>query len=333
LSKEEKLAWSFFLRRKCATLYLHFPCFDGIISGVVAILFLEKSRGWKFKTIEPVNYGLKKTWLDTSLPQRSAVVDFLYHPQAEFWADHHPTTFLTDEVKVDFEQRKGPCHIYDKQSGSCASLLWRNMGESFHADRRLEEMVRWAEKIDSAAYDSVEEALSSAHPALILSKSLAIDADHQYCTFLITRLRSASLQETAQSEEVQKRLTKAQDLGSLGLERVRQTIQLEGDVAVFEANSEGALISRYSPYYFYPKAQYSIGVTHTKHSIVVTAMRNPWLDFESLNLGEFVKEFGGGGHQRVGSVVLGKEYCAEADTIVEKLLEKLNRIPERLGTK
>jgi hypothetical protein len=70
------LAWSLLYWRRRATLYLHFPCFDGIISGVLAILFLEKSRRWNFKKIEPVNYGLKKTWLDTSLPERSAVLIF-----------------------------------------------------------------------------------------------------------------------------------------------------------------------------------------------------------------------------------------------------------------
>jgi hypothetical protein len=319
------LAWSFLHWRKHATLYLHFPCFDGIISGVLTILFLEKSRRWKFKTIEPVNYGLKKTWLGTPLPKHSAVVDFLYHPQAEFWADHHPTTFLTDQVKADFEQRKGSFRIYDKQSGSCASLLWRNMGESFRGDRRLEKMVHWAEKIDSAAYDSVEEAFSSGDPALILNNSLAIDADRQYCKFLVSQLRSASLEVIVQTEEVRKRFAKAQELGLLGLERVRLTIRLEGDVAVFEANTEGALINRYSAYRFYPKARYSIGITHTKYSIVVSSMRNPWLEFESLNLGEFMSKFGGGGHQRVGTVVLEKEHRGEAQRITEKLLKELNR--------
>lgn len=323
------MAWSLFYWRKRATLYLHFPCFDGIISGVLAILFLEKARGWKFETIEPVNYGLKKTWLDTSLPKRSAVVDFLYHPQAEFWADHHPTTFLTDRVRADFEQRKGSFRIYDKQSGSCASLLWLNMGKSLGDDQRLKEMVHWAEKIDSAAYNSVEEAFSSDHPALILNKSLAIDAASQYCTFLVGRLRRASLGAIVQAAEVQTRFAKAQELGSLGLERVRQTIHLEGDVAVFEANSEGVLMNRYSAYHFYPKARYSIGITHTKHSIVVTSMRNPWLDFESLNLGEFMTQFGGGGHQRVGTVVLDKERSAEAHGIARRLLEELNRTSEK----
>lgn len=319
------MSWSLFPWRKRATLYLHFPCFDGIVSSVLAVRFLEKSRGWRFKTIEPVNYHLKKQWLETPLPKRSAVVDFLYHPRAEFWADHHPTTFLTEQVKADFEGRRGPGRIYDRQSGSCASLLWREMGDSLSPDPRLEEMVCWAEKIDSAAYESVQEALSEAHPALVLSRSLSIDADHEYCTFLITRLKRASLRETVQTDEVQKRFAKAQELGALGLERVRQTARLEGNVVIYETDNEGVLINRYSPYYFYPKAHYSIGTTYSRRSVVITAMRNPWLEFESVNLGEFMRKFGGGGHQRVGSVVLARDSQLDAHQVSQELLQELLR--------
>src|SRR5579872_7540227 len=78
-------------------------------------------------------YHQQKEWPDTRLPRHSAVVDFLYHPQAEFWADHHETSFLTDQLRADFEARKDKSRskdesrfkdasrFYDKQSGSCAS--------------------------------------------------------------------------------------------------------------------------------------------------------------------------------------------------------------------
>jgi hypothetical protein len=306
-------------------LYVHFPCFDGVISGVLTTLFLEKSRRWKFKTIQPVNYSLQKEWLNTVLPKRSAVVDFLYHPKAEFWADHHPTTFLTEQLKTDFEQHKNSNLIYDRRSGSCAALLWRTVRTSFRDDQRLEEMVLWAEKIDSAAYESVEEAFSTGHPALVLNKSLAIDADAAYCQFLITGLQKKFLQEVVQTQEVQERFIKAKELGSSGLDRVREAIRLEDSVAIYEVNSEGVLINRYSPYYFYPKAHYSISMNHSKRSIVVSAMRNPWLNFESMHLGEFMRQFGGGGHQRVGSVVLNENDHAQARKVVESLLRELRQ--------
>lgn len=309
--------------RKRAALYIHFPCFDGVISGVLATLYLEKTRGWKFKRIQPVNYHMQKEWLDTLLPRRSAVVDFLFHPQAEFWADHHPTTFLTEQLRADFQNGNNPSRIYDRQSGSCASLLWRTIGSALQPDSRLEEMVRWAEKIDSAGYDSVEEAFSNAHPALVIYRSLTIEADQQYCEFLIRKLKKRSLQEMSGSKEVQRRFLRAQERSTLGLERVRQSIRMEGTVAVCEASSDGVLMNRYSPYYFYPQARYSIAVTHTKYGAKITAMRNPWINFESMNLGEFMRRFGGGGHQRVGSVNLPQEREGEAGKIVEELLKVL----------
>lgn len=318
------MAWLIFSRRRRAKLYVHFPCFDGVISGVLATLYLEKSRRWKFEAIEPVNYHRQKEWLQTRLRRRSAVVDFLYHPQAEFWADHHPTAFLRDHLKADFESHKNGSRFYDRKSGSCASLLWRELGGTLGPDPRLEEMVLWAEKIDSATYDSVDEALSASHAAIILSRSLAIEADQKYCTFLITKLQHVSLDEAIRASEVQNRFVRAQELGTLGLDRVRQTIRLEEEVAVYEASSEGVLMNRYSPYHFYPQARYSIGITHSKHSTKITAMRNPWINFDCVNLGEFMRKFGGGGHQRVGSVILAEQRQPEANEIVPQLLQELS---------
>ena len=326
------MSWLTFPWRERATLYLHFPCFDGVISGVLATLYLEKTRRWKFNRYQPVNYHQQKEWLQTRLRRRSAVVDFLYHPQAEFWADHHETSFLNEQLRADFLSHKDSLHIYDEQSGSCASLLWRELGSAIGPDPRLQEMVRWAEKIDSAAYDCVEEALSSSHPALTLGRSLAIDADQPYCKFLITQLRRVPLEEVASAAEVQKRFLRAQELNTLGRERVRQTIRLEGSVAVFEASSEGVLMNRYLPYYFYSEARYSIGIIQSRHSTRITAMRNPWLNFESVHLGEFMRKFGGGGHQRVGALILPQERQNEAKHITELLLAELSNAPAATAT-
>lgn len=292
---------------------------------MLATLYLEKTRGWKFRRIQPVNYHMQKEWLDTVLPRRSAVVDFLYHPQAEFWADHHPTTFLTEELRADYESGgNSAARFYDRQSGSCASLLWRKIGDALRPDSRLEEMVRWAEKIDSAGYESVEEAFSNSHPALVLYRSLAIEADQQYCKFLVGKLKRRSLEEVSGSQETQRRFKRAEERSTLGLERVRQSVRMEGTVAVFEASSDGVLMNRYSPYYFFPQARYSIAITHSKYGTKITAMRNPWLNFESINLGQFMRQFGGGGHQRVGSLVLPQEQEGETEKIVEQLLQAVS---------
>lgn len=313
----------FLHRRKDATLYVHFPCFDGVISGVLTILFLRKSRHWKFRTIRPIDYRAQDQWISFSLPRHTAVVDFLYHPQAEFWADHHATAFLSEQLRHDFEGRKGESRLYDRQIGSCARLLWRTIGASLDYDPRLGEMVHWADKIDSAAYESVQEAFSADPPAIRLSRSLAIDATGEYCRFLIFNLEEHTLEETAKSHEVQKRFAEAQELGALGMERVEKDICLQNGVAWFDVDGKGVLINRYAPYKIFPRARYSIAVVRFEESAKITIMRNPWLDFESVNLGEFLRKWKGGGHQRVGSVILEKERLSEVNEIVSQSLHKL----------
>jgi hypothetical protein len=203
-------------------------------------------------------------------------------------------------------------------------LLWKTIGSALQPDPRLEEMVRWAEKIDSAGYDSVEEAFSNAHPALVVYRSLTIEADQQYCEFLIGTLKKRSLEEVSRRPEVQRRFLRAQERSTLGLERVRQSIRMEGTVAVCEASSDGVLMNRYSPYYFYPQARYSIAITHSRYGSKITAMRNPWLNFESINLGQFMRQFGGGGHQRVGSLILPPEREGETEKVVSQLLQAVS---------
>src|ERR1043166_3033256 len=150
-----------------AYLYFHSPCFDGMISCVLAWDFLEGNQDWKIIELCSVNYDSRSSWLTTQLKSPCAVVDFLYHPQAQFWADHHLTTFLSKDAERDFERRKNPCLIYNDRSGSCAMLLWTHLADSFnHRNSQYEEMVIWADKIDAARYESVREAILGDSPAL-----------------------------------------------------------------------------------------------------------------------------------------------------------------------
>ena len=196
------------------TLCLHFPCFDGLISGILASKFLE-AQGWSFTRIEPLNYTVRPTWLQSPLPSRTAVVDFLFHPDARFWADHHVTTFLTEQARQQFEElqsknAEGPgWFFYDSQQGSCAMLLWQKLGHAYGPEtQRLREMVTWADKIDSASYESVQEAILGDSPALQINASLILGNSPEYCWFLLQALKNKTLIQVAQLPEVQSRSSK-----------------------------------------------------------------------------------------------------------------------------
>jgi hypothetical protein len=287
------------------TVYLHFPCFDGVISAVLACEYLERKHGWKTGQIVPVNYSERETWTTRPLDKPAAVVDFLYHPDADFWADHHQTTFLTPELEADAKRRASASLLYDVGASSCAEVIWRKSFR-FLREPRFREMVEWARRIDGARYDSVEEAVLGDTPALRISFSFLRDSSAEYCRFLVESLRSKSLAEVAASQHVAKCYQSVRRALLSGQRLFRKASRLEKDgIVVFDMEDTGkALLSRYAPYLDYPKARYSVGIMDSGDGAKITAMRNPWRRFRSVPLGQIFSHYGGGGHQRVASVLL-----------------------------
>jgi hypothetical protein len=312
---------------KGAHLYFHSPCFDGIVSCVLTWDFLEVSQAWLVEEFHSVNYDSKASWLSTRLNAKSAVVDFLYHPDAKFWADHHSTTFLTEEAKRDFEKNESPWLIYDKRSSSCAMLLWKHLANAFgHKNLRYQNLVEWADRIDSARYASVEEAIFGAQPALRINLSLAGKDGEAYYTTLVRLLKSETLTDVATLPEVQARSQHAERLIRDGMDRFVEGSRLEPDgIAVFNVDSTDVIVSRYAPYYIFPEARYSVGVVTSPNGASIRAMRNPWREFPSVPLGEIFRRFGGGGHQRVGAVVIPSERATEANSILNKIVSEIRK--------
>lgn len=318
-----------------STLYFHSPCFDGIVSAVLTWDFLQSKLDWTDVNLRSVNYELKDRWLSSDLETPCAIVDFLYHPQAEFWADHHLTSFLTKNAREDYEHRQGQMLIYDDHAGSCAALLWRHLRDAFdYRNPRHEDLTRWAEKTDSASYDSVEEAIFPSSPALKISLSLVLGDHDGYSQKLVRDLRTKSLDAVANSPEVHFRFDRIQGSIKQGLDRFRQAARITPqDIVVFDVDTQGAFVSRYAPYYFFRQARYSVGIMRWAGGTKITAMRNPWHEFDSVPLGEICARFGGGGHRRVGSIMLQGEQIPDASTLLNRLLREIIEADRKLGSK
>lgn len=312
-------------RHRELTIYLHFPCFDGVASAVLAGEALRVTGNLRLGRVIPVSYEMRREWLNLRLPKPSAIVDFLFHPDAAFWADHHSTTFVSESAKKQFESRSRTNRfLYDSSAASCASVLWNACGQYISTREPYFEIVQWANKIDSAAYDSVEEAILGDAPALRINRSLFINPDLFYCEFLVRTIASKGLAATARHDEVTKRDDAARKKVMRGLQIAKRETRLFGNVAVLRFDeTPNAMVSRYAPYVRFPAARYSITCFRSSRFTKITAMRNPWLLFDSIPLGELLGAFGGGGHQRVGSVIVQDN--DKAEVIVDSLINAINR--------
>jgi oligoribonuclease NrnB/cAMP/cGMP phosphodiesterase (DHH superfamily) len=315
------------------TLYLHFPCFDGVVSAVLASEYLSRKRGWETREIVPVNYDRQATWAGSKLSEPAVVVDFLYHPRAIFWADHHQTSFRSESLRADYLKRSSSDLLYDPAASSCAELLWRKVRWQLN-EPRFREMVEWARRIDGARYDTVEEAVLGNAPALRISQSFLNDSSDEYCRFLVKSLRVRTLAEVAASGMVRDRYASVRKAIERGQKLFSSSSRLEGNgIVVFQLprRTGNTLVSRYAPYLAYPNARYSVGVFPYGNGAKITAMRNPWLRFKSIPLGQIFRHYGGGGHQRVASVLVNS--VEEAETMLGAILKDIESQADGVGKK
>ncbi len=128
---------------------------------------------------------------------------------------------------------------------------------------------------------------------------MAVGETDDYTCVLVRHLRANSLETTAVLPEVRARYEQFRDL------RDRDGFLLTDDgILLFSVDGSDGIVSRYAPFTVAPDAKYSLGVIKTGERAKITAMRNPWIEFPSVPLGEVFRRFGGGGHHRVASTRL-----------------------------
>ena len=97
------------------------------------------------------------------------------------------------------------------------------------------------------------------------------------------------------------------------LERHQQAIELIRDRAedrdgtiffdITDQQWEG--YNKFIPYYLYPQATYSIGLSKSSFRTKVSVGSNPWTKADRskmVNLAQVCERYGGGGHARVGAI-------------------------------
>jgi hypothetical protein len=322
-------------------LFFHSPCFDGICSAVLMVDYL-RHQGWEPINLRAANYGLRPTWLTTPLPSKCAVVDFLYHPAALYWADHHATTFLDESSHAAFTARhRDPNLVFDPQAKSCAGLLSRHLSAAWeYRNSQFDELVCWAEKIDAAQYNSVDEVFNAPSPALRINASLvapsdcdapecaALDRD-AYCVRLVNDLLLHTLAEVANAPAVRELADRSLKRQLEARDRREDDFKVTSDgIILFDFDDEGGVFNRYTPYHFHRDARYSIGILRNRGGAKITAMRNPWREFPCAPLGNLCQPLGGG-HQRVGSIMLKGELAKKAKDEGERLLNEIRAFHAR----
>ncbi len=296
--------------------------FDGMVSAALIADYAQEK--WPEARIKlfPVGYGKKERWTETKLKgDISFVLDYIFHPQATFWFDHHQTGLNYYEGTLDPTR-----HFFDPQKGSCALLIWEKLYDVF-AYRNLNffDLVQWAHKIDTATYQ-LEEIVSCEHPAFKIHLSLAIESDNAYLIEL-TRLfwyYKDRLFKIPLPLIVEWRFKKAYQIRKQALAEFKTKAQYDPTTKiVFFQMPQHFFTCRWAPYYFYPQCLYAVGIIELNNGRYMIAVNeNPWHRSLLLNIGQLCHTFGGGGHPAVGAVTVSS--LGEAHEIAMTIINQLS---------
>jgi hypothetical protein len=321
---------------ECGIFY-HDKCFDGACS---ASLFTRFHREC-VKTADKFSYhGLVHragALFDEGafVDGENAIVDFKYSasPKVTWWFDHHQSAFLTAEDQKNFEagQADGSQRMrkfFNPNYVSCTSLIADIAQVNFGFDTApLLELIKWAEIVDGARYESAKAAVEMAAPAMKLTMVIESASDNTLVPRLIPLLTEMSLQEVLNQEFVQVLLGPLMERHWAALELIKQRATVEQGVITFDITdqpTEG--YNKFIPYYLHPEATYNVGLSKSSFRTKVSVGTNPWTKRDAsqlVNLAEICERYGGGGHARVGAISFPPDREDEARRAVGEIVAEL----------
>ena len=322
----------------------HNNCFDGACS---AALFTKLHReclggcadGYEYCGLQhgPMP-GVAETVFGAG---ENAIVDFKYSlsPKLTWWFDHHQSAFQTGAERVAFEAEQARLgaasqRFFDADYVSCTGLIADVGRARFGLETAgLEELLKWANIIDGARFESAEAAVEMKEPAMKIALVIENVTEKEFIPRIIPLLTAMPLAEVLAQPFVQEKVAPLWARHLSSMELIRQRAELVDGVVYFDLTDgfvEG--LNKFTPYYFNPSATYTVGLTRSGSRTKISVGTNPWttVPFERLvNLAAVCESFGGGGHARVGAISLPPEQVGRGQEVAQGIVADL-RAAERV---
>jgi len=297
--------------------------FDGMVSAAALAHVLREMKGERVEW-RSVNYDQRRDWPNFQRGHRFAIVDFHFHPKAEYWFDHHPTTFLTPEDEAAYAPSEN--WLLDTSSPSCPPIILGHAEKhwGYEISERFQEMIHWSNVIDAAQFESVDEALFGDDPALRISRCLAVAPTPDWQDKLVRDMIELRLEEVAMRPDVEKAWQRAARNRDKALDDFPGTVlNVEDGVMLYDASSKKIRRERFAPFFHDPAIHFACGVIPTRGGFHVTCGVNPWNSppIDTVHIGEIMQGYGGGGHKPVGGVNPGDKN--RAHEIAEEVVKKI----------
>lgn len=293
---------------KVRVLY-HDHCFDGAASAAFVTRFLE-ARFYPDADFSYTGLAHRADQLfEHSLfdGDANAIVDFKYSTDENltWWFDHHQSAFLSPEDAEHFRNDRSGRKLFDPSYRSCTKFICTVAHDKYAFEAPdLEELVRWADIVDGALYESAESAVQMDAPAMKLTLVIEGSKGSSLVQKIIRAMQHQPLARILEDPQIQTSYYKLYEGHLQNIDVIRKAGSCEQGVIYFDLVESGIDgYNKFIPYYLFPDSAYTVSVSTSSFRTKVSVGSNPWVR-EPLkhNLATICERYGGGGHPKVGAI-------------------------------
>jgi hypothetical protein len=311
-------------------IYFHNNCFDGLASAAVFSNFylvaIRKNCEFQY---EGLAHRAGQLFLDVQFDgDENAIVDFKYSsdPRLTWWFDHHQSAFLSRQDEAHFRADRSGRKFHDPTYTSCTKFIVEMLQKNFGFDSsRLDELIRWADIIDGAHFQSAQAAVELQEAAMKLMMVIEGVRDREKICSLIGEFQTKSLDEIMEINWVQEVFRPLYERHLLSIDIIRRHAQCSDGTVFFDISGydlEG--YNKFIPYYLFPQATYCVGVSLSSFRAKISVGSNPWSPYpRTKNLAALCERHGGGGHPVVGAISFAPDELQKARLIAQEIVAEL----------
>jgi hypothetical protein len=311
-------------------IYFHNNCFDGLASAAVFSDFYRNViRHNCLFVYEGLAHRAGQLFLDVQFDgDENAIVDFKYSsdPRLTWWFDHHQSAFLSKDDEAHFRADTSSKKFHNPTYRSCTKFIADMVQKHFNYDMsRLADLIKWADIIDGALFESAQAAVELRESAMKLMMVVEGVRDSNKICRLIDEFQHRSLDEIIEIDWVQEEFRPLQERHLQSIDIIRRHSKYSNRTVFFDVSDyelEG--YNKFIPYYLFPEATYCVGVSLSSFRSKISVGSNPWSPVpRTQNIAVYCERHGGGGHPVVGAISFAPNELEKTRRIALEIAEEL----------
>ena len=296
--------------------------FDGLVCGALITKF-EKIDAYLFVEPKFMQDGL------VEVRNGDVIANLPYHPNCTLWFDHHITNTMPEfdrpimPGKGGFRLAPSAARVvyeYYTEAGNRHKATGKSDGEEgelFLASERIKFLLQDADKIDAGQLTREDVLNPQGYVLVSMTTDGRYSEDEPYWLRIIELLRDKSLEETMDDAEVKRRCQKVLAFQEKLRAILLASSTLKRNVIYVDLRQVHDLPdgNRFLLFTLFPQGNIAVKVSYDTQRADTTAISVGYNIFNktaTVNVGELLQRYGGGGHKVVGSCRVPNDKAEQA---------------------